>query len=573
MAKSISVFTEIDPTQTLPEELDIKLGPGEITMGALSFKWGEVLFVNAFRSESEELMDHVDIIVQGKGMFVFEVEDANEVKAGCYKQMGKTPCVAAYDANLPFEISSGQKVEALCSLADNKMGFLPPKVCLVANDRGVFVLPTDSAQWHRPFLRWAWNNVGGCTGDGQSLSLDVNSLGVLTFTAEKGGNEFIAHCATKLEEAKSDAATEKGEAAKPAKEDKKTEKARAKEKVKQDKEAKKQAKIKAKQDKLDKKWGKTSSGRSEGGSSAAKDGDAVAADGEESKDPSAKPASNKKSKVDMAKMAEVAAAAVEAHTFDPSLVDKKREDAEAAVAGAAVANACIAHKLSVKRTIKTVYKCAADYSKEVEVVAKIASDAAGLAAGQNGASSAEVQSVISTVYATITSGDMSVATKICGMSIAQFLLRLIMEHASDPKAHVPLAMDAMQCTTTAATHAGLQKKEQQKAVTAGVDEFIKSNTRIKQVQKEGVTAGMKHAWGMIVNGEHNAQLIATNSAMRIVEVMKATATEANTRVKTNDAYGAINTMCVHLRCQPGIADKVLEQIMLVNDWPSPQLGR
>ena len=109
-----------------------------------------------------------------------------------------------------------------------------------------------------------------------------------------------------------------------------------------------------------------------------------------------------------------------------------------------------------------------------------------------------------------------------------------MEHAAH-NAQVPLAMDAMQCTTTAAKHAGLHKKEQQKAVKAAVEEFIKSNTLIKDAQKEGMVAGMAHAWGMITAGEHNAQLIATNSAMRIVESMKSRASKNGTRVKPNDA--------------------------------------
>jgi hypothetical protein len=603
MAKTISAFTEIDPTQTLTEELVIKLAPGEISLGdQLSYKWDEVIFVSAFRSESEELMENVDIIVRDKGMFVFEVEDANELKVGCYKLIDKTPSVASHDATLPFEITSGEKVEVICAPVGNKMGFLPEKVCLVANDRGMFVLPTDSKNWHRPFLRWAWSNIGGCTLDEQKLVLDIKGLGSdLTFAGDTDLKEFLAHCSSKVQadvtpssakktdEPKGTAQAKEADTTTAEKEDgsetmsksvkggKKLEKAKAKEKAKQEKEAKKQAKLKAKQVKQDKKWGKATPAEGEGQSNVKQAGDkATPAEGE-GKDANetseAKPASNKKSKVDMAKMVEIAALGVKAHEFEPELKDKQRADAEAAVAGEAVANACIQQKLSVKRTIKTVYTCAADYSKEVEVIAKIASDAAGLAAGQNGASSAEVQSVISTVYATITSGDMTVATKICGMSIAQFLLRLVIEHAGDPSAHVPLAMDAMQCTTTAATHAGLQKKEQEKAVKAGLEEFIKSHATIKEVHKQGMTAGMSHAWGMIVGGEHNAQLIATNSAMRIVETMKASAGNSNTRIKVNDAYGAIAVMCIHLRCQPGISDRVLEQIMLVNDWPKPQLGR
>jgi hypothetical protein len=186
-------YTEIDPTQTLPEEVQIESSDAELWVGELGYAWSDVLTVQAVQAESEEMMDMLDVVVRGVGMFVVEVDDALSIKKICQPYVSKPANAGEYDTAMPFSVAEGSGVQVTCSVNADGTAFLPAQLILVADACGFFMLQTDTSMWHRPLLRLSWGQLQSCTSSAEwNFTITVPSLGQLSFQCDTAPDELVA---------------------------------------------------------------------------------------------------------------------------------------------------------------------------------------------------------------------------------------------------------------------------------------------------------------------------------------------------------------------------------------------
>jgi hypothetical protein len=201
---SYPAFTFNDPTQTLPEDFELRISKTDLAIGKHRYGWDAVLIVDAVGvGGDEELMPNLDITIRGVGQFVIEVDDALDARNHCHWAAvdKKTKPNPDFDSGSTFELAGTRGASVKCGVRMDSTSFLPDEVVVFANEHGVLILPTEKTRWHTPLIRWDFSRIESVSDTDTELALLIpGEIGTLLFNFPADSFDAIDDLLATLEE-------------------------------------------------------------------------------------------------------------------------------------------------------------------------------------------------------------------------------------------------------------------------------------------------------------------------------------------------------------------------------------